>query len=86
MADVGRITELWRAAAVALEEPLTTEGLSLITAMKLWRESEAECGRLREQLDAQKDLISAAENAARVFTAFVTETDEDLIPMYHGSA
>jgi hypothetical protein len=56
VADVGRITELWRAAADALENPRDPlhgwEAAEIENARLL-----AECGRLREQLDAANRMI-----------------------------
>jgi hypothetical protein len=56
VADVGRITELWRAAADALENPRDPlhgwEAAAIENARLL-----AECGRLREQLDAARQAL-----------------------------
>jgi hypothetical protein len=50
VADVGRITELWREAADALElEPLHVALQQALLGVRAER-AEAECGRLREQL------------------------------------
>jgi hypothetical protein len=58
MADVGRITELWRAAADALELTPDPQRMAKLDALVRAERAEAECGRLQEQLEQADDLVA----------------------------
>jgi hypothetical protein len=72
VADVGRITELWREAADALElEPLHVALQQALLGVRAER-AEAECACLREQLDAARQALRAALDCKGSFNGTVS--------------
>jgi hypothetical protein len=81
-----RLTALWREAAAAVDEVDARKLRAALVAavngnwvgadqawalIREWDKNEAECGRLREQLDARR----ATENAARAALAALPPLD-----------